>query len=280
MQLKKMEILGCVAGFIPGLSTITGVIKAYIYYKRVKPAQPKRAEVDATANKVSAAKAVSDSKIQRLKEEERDNNAMLWLASVFEIIPVVNMFAAIFETELLSDLKKTRELRAHPEKHSAKLKSDYRIASIEDPQTAAFMNKVLFQIHNLKLPHNLPSRDKYHRYLTLKRGGIELVQHKHPLYDFPVKQKLYSLCYEKLDQEPNAKERPSIELVKMGLDVIIQDKEKEIADLQKFYKDRVVNSVGPGLVSDNWYWYAEKWQLEFNAHNDTLNAMKALVKTL
>lgn len=94
-SLSSFERIGGVMAFVPGLSTIFGIVKTYVYWDKAK-------ETDVTyqANKIDAL----GFRILKIAEEKRACYDTLFKTSIVQIIPGVNIIAAIFEARILLKL--------------------------------------------------------------------------------------------------------------------------------------------------------------------------------
>lgn len=105
MDLKMSEKLGGIAGFIPIVSTFTGAIK-YFYYRN----KAQKADSQPVTNTAQKVKNVQE----RLNIGVKPNTSnacyeKLAKASLVEMIPIVNIFAAIYSSVVLSKLSDIRE---------------------------------------------------------------------------------------------------------------------------------------------------------------------------
>lgn len=100
MRLSTGEVLGGVAAFIPGLSSITGIIQAVQYSNKIK-----KLEVQIVAEKT---KGVATPLLVALEKEKSCCRSLL-ITSIIQIIPVVNLVSAIVSAIFLSRLSAARE---------------------------------------------------------------------------------------------------------------------------------------------------------------------------
>ncbi len=94
-SLSSFEKIGGVMAFLPGISTIFGIVKSYVYWDKAKAT-----EGTYQANKIDAIA----SQILKIAEEKRACYDSLWKISIVQIIPGVNVIAAIFEARILLKL--------------------------------------------------------------------------------------------------------------------------------------------------------------------------------
>lgn len=115
MLERILEVAGAVAAFIPFVSSVTGVIQAFAYYSKAHLKAPdqseKRAEIAETAAKVVDA---TQGKLEP-SAEKCDCYKKLCIASVFEIIPGVNIIAAVFNAVFLAELFNLEDKNNPPE---------------------------------------------------------------------------------------------------------------------------------------------------------------------
>lgn len=106
MRLTPFEKMGQVMAFIPGVSTITGIIKAFVYRHKIDKIDKKMQE----NQQVIAGKVHHLSDKLNLNHEKREVYEKLLGASIAEAIPGVNLIAAIYSSSVLSDLSDLREV--------------------------------------------------------------------------------------------------------------------------------------------------------------------------
>jgi len=253
MQLKALEILGCVAGFIPGVSTVTGVIKAYVYYKRSKSKKADKEKVEVTAQKV-AGKPISDSRIQHLSRREKAISGRLMTISLLEMLPFANIVAALSEVTLLDELNDARAFKQSTERQIQKLHHYYGVTPIQDKEKEAFMNKVLFLLHNIQTPGNLPSV----RQMFSKNGYDRLEINN-------IKRKLYSMCYSAAMKGPITKQPGELltEMIKVWV-----GQKYPIIEWVETQLNKII-SQNAGLLTGN-EWVIEHYRRELNAYQDVV----------
>jgi hypothetical protein len=148
MDLKKiLEICGAITGFIPGVSSITAGIKAFIYYRRTKGNETDKALVEGTAAKVVP---IANKKLN-VDSEERECNESLWKASLVEAFPGINVIAAIYSSVILSRLFNVREVNNSPDNQKKYLFERYNIQTIENEQQSETLCNALKVIYNLEI---------------------------------------------------------------------------------------------------------------------------------
>ena len=106
MSLKKLEKVGMVAGYIPLVSTVTGIIMSIVYYNKAKSSKEPSQEIAEGAKK---AHNLGTSQLN-VDQETTKCYVSLWKASIVETIPLVNIVAAIYSTTVLNKLSKLREV--------------------------------------------------------------------------------------------------------------------------------------------------------------------------
>lgn len=129
MKLTAGEITGAVLAFIPGVSTISGLIKAFVYYNRAKKSGGNNEQMQATAQKTANESAKHFINVQPVchKCEEK-----LWKASIVEMIPGVNILAAIYSATVLGDLSKARGVNDNEKSQREFLFKKYNIESLAE----------------------------------------------------------------------------------------------------------------------------------------------------
>jgi hypothetical protein len=108
MAIKGLEKLGAVAGFIPFVSSVSGIIKAYIYYGKAQKDKPERDNVKNTATKIDD---LSHQTLNSIREEKSGCYNKLWKASLAETIPFFNIIAAVYSAVVLSKLSGLRDTK-------------------------------------------------------------------------------------------------------------------------------------------------------------------------
>ena len=108
MALSIGEKIGAVFGFIPIASTVSGLIKAFVYFNRAKTKDRLNLEnLEQTAKKTEQA----GSNLHWFSQQEASYEKILWKASLFEMIPGVNLIAAVYSAYQLSKLSEVRNHR-------------------------------------------------------------------------------------------------------------------------------------------------------------------------
>jgi hypothetical protein len=97
MALSAMQKVGIALGFIPGVSTIVGAIKAFVYFRRASKHEKDRNQVhqelqSMTTNIHDTALTVfKEKELRRIEQAEKQ----VGLSSLLEMIPGVNIAAAL-----------------------------------------------------------------------------------------------------------------------------------------------------------------------------------------
>ena len=94
-SLSSFEKIGGVVAFLPGFSSIFGIVKSCAYWDKAK-----KVIVTYQANKIDA----FASQMLKIAEERRACYDTLWKISIVQIIPGLNIIAAIFEVKVLLKL--------------------------------------------------------------------------------------------------------------------------------------------------------------------------------
>ena len=115
MELKPGEIIGAILAFIPGVSTISGAIQAFIYYHRTEQGSAKQKQMEDTANKIQT--TIDDKIKSHAREKIHKSNNELWKASILEMIPGVNIIAAIYSVIILNKISQARESEKDPDSY-------------------------------------------------------------------------------------------------------------------------------------------------------------------
>lgn len=130
MALKKLELIGACAAFVPGVSSVSSFVKAFYYvYKVVN----KEHQLKINQKVYDVAKNKLD-----LRAEKKECYDTLMNTSFFEVIPFVNVIAAIYSLVVLSKLSNLREVNKTDQS-----KQDY-LCSKYHAQTTAY-SKDFFQ---------------------------------------------------------------------------------------------------------------------------------------
>ncbi len=106
MALKFGEVAGAIFAFIPGVSTITSAVKAWVYYRRTKRDQQEMTRAQEVAEKIGT---IAKNVILQRKEDIRAVDDHLWKLSLFEMIPIVQWIPAVLSLFSLSSLSATRK---------------------------------------------------------------------------------------------------------------------------------------------------------------------------
>ena len=140
MGLTIKEKIGAVIAFIPLASTISGLIKAIIYYKKTKK-EPANAE-----KMNNLAEKTNKTSLRQLSNFETECHNKLFKASIAEMIPLINVIAAVYSAFVLSDLSEVRELQQNPEgdKVQEKILQLNNIRSFNDQEK----DKLMFDVIN------------------------------------------------------------------------------------------------------------------------------------
>ncbi len=163
---RALEVAGNVMGYIPGVSTIAGGIKAIVYFHRMKKS-------DAASKKEQEAMAGTTNKIEQLKlfrgqeypiNTLNPNNAESHLYkeiikwSLLQMVPFINMGVAFAESSELKSLKIVRNLKENPGQAldiTAQLLGLPKISS-EPPEKRDYLGRIMSALENLKIdkvPH-------------------------------------------------------------------------------------------------------------------------------
>lgn len=206
---KALEITGNVLGYIPGVSTIAGVIKAIVYYNRSKgsagnPAQQQMTKtadkIDSTLRTVNIGIFGTPGKITiPFDSAEQKIYSEICKTSLKEMIPLVNIFYAVIESIRLSELNNIRNMKSGGFKPQVDyLVESYKVLPIKedpsDPKKRDFFSHTLVAIHNLDL------KETYKR--TFNEDGVS----RDPEYISikKVKMDLYEECCKNYDKNSNA----------------------------------------------------------------------------
>lgn len=152
MALKALEKLGAVAAFIPGVSTISGIIKAFVYYnkaqkKDLKIGNEEKNEAEGTAKK---AHSFGVSNLLNVNQEKKECYESLWKASIAEAIPGVNFIAAVYSATVLNKLSELREVNQSEAKKEDFLFKKFGLKKTESPDRNKFIFESLTLLEGLK----------------------------------------------------------------------------------------------------------------------------------
>ena len=137
MSLSIKEKVGAVVAFIPLVSTISGLIKAFVYYNRVKKASHNLLERNIVVTKVHT------EGIKQLSDLEVECYNKLWKASIAEMIPLFNVIAAIYSAVVLNELSEIRERIQDPERNLKTIFQTNGVNSFKDPEKDTLMFEVI-----------------------------------------------------------------------------------------------------------------------------------------
>ena len=136
MALTVGEKIGAFVGFIPLVSTVSGIIKAIIYHKRTKH-DPVNVE-----NMNQTAIEVAEISKKKLSDLEDTYNNKLWKSSICEMIPIVNVIAASYSAFILNELSDARENSQYSKKTIKSLFRKYGLEEFKEEQK----NKRMFDM--------------------------------------------------------------------------------------------------------------------------------------
>lgn len=152
MALKALEKLGAVAAFIPGVSTISGIIKAFVYYnkaqkKELNLGKEGKNETEETAQKTNS---LGVSKLLNVNQEKKECYESLWKASIAEAIPGVNFIAAVYSATVLKKLSELREVNQSDAKRENFLFKKFGLKKTGSPERNKFISEGLTLLDGLK----------------------------------------------------------------------------------------------------------------------------------
>lgn len=136
MVLKTFEKIGVVAAFIPFVSAIPGLIKAYVYYNKAKGKNSNK-EAEEIASKADGVAA----KQLRVHQEEKECYKKLWKYSIAEAIPGVNFFAAYYSKTVLDKLSELRELEGNSDQEEAHISKSYQEVPSNDSEQEVLLSE-------------------------------------------------------------------------------------------------------------------------------------------
>jgi hypothetical protein len=167
MGIRIGETIGAVLGFIPGVSTITGAFKAVVYYSRAKKnkdePKPDKTKIAETATNTDiTANETMQAMLQRSIDTEADQRKCykrLGRAALIEMIPGVNIVAAIYSAVMLSKLSKARNANHNDTTKQKYLFDKYRVGRdiegrrvLESSEKSKVLFAVLLGIESLMQP--------------------------------------------------------------------------------------------------------------------------------
>lgn len=141
MSLTINEKISAALAFIPVISTVSSAIK--IFYRRGMKGDI--TQVESTAAKVSQASKTSLNTSPLIQEY----NKKLLRASIWEMIPLVNIFAAIYSTINLRKLSQLREVNTNPQAKEDYLAEKYGI-NFNDSKNKEKLLEALVLIDNIR----------------------------------------------------------------------------------------------------------------------------------
>lgn len=218
-MLKPLEKLGGVAGFIPIVSSVAGVIK-YFYYKKAKNKGVDKSAINETAQKINTVKGELNVEAQKDKCYEK-----LRKASLVEMIPGVNIFAAIYSAGVLSKLSDIRDINKDPVNQRNYLFKKYNVKSARHD----WMNEALIIVDNLNLQDVKGPIEHIGKFTTRQATYFLADDAKRAL----------SNMLQGYDLNPGMKNADAKKLVQDGLNYLIDGYKDKIGNLEEM-NDKLV----------------------------------------
>lgn len=150
MSLSNFEKITAIAGFVPFVSSVSGIVMAFNYYDKAKKQNKLDNEQD---------KKIHDLAINKLNidvgREKKVCYEKLWKASVIEAIPFINLIAAVYSTSVLNKLSQLREVNDNLENRNKFLIQKYGISkSVSEksfsPEQKAKLAEALYIVDKLE----------------------------------------------------------------------------------------------------------------------------------
>lgn len=148
MALTIGEKIGAFLGFIPGVSTFTGLIKAFIYFKKSRQEKVDSAQMEQTAQKTAEQ---AKKKLIDIKPGCKACYQKLWKASLIEMIPGINIISAAYSSTILHRLSQLREVNTDLNQRQQYIFEKfgiepYKSLSKNDPFPTAEKNQLLSEV--------------------------------------------------------------------------------------------------------------------------------------
>jgi hypothetical protein len=165
--MSAMEIVGNILGYIPGISSIVGLIKGFVYLKQAKGCEKERQAMAITAGKID--KLVPRTSTDRywqnrpdvtLVDYKQKNLQILSLLSFLEIIPIINIFAAAYESTELSELHRCKK-HLSPDQMIVDLARFYEADLPESGPKRDFCIQVLTIMDNIEIKGSGCTKENY-----------------------------------------------------------------------------------------------------------------------
>lgn len=137
-NLSDFEKIGGFLAYIPGVSTVFGVVKSLIYYE-------KSVEQDeAVVYTAHQSDAIASQRFRTSQETLSCYNS-LWKISLAQVVPFINIIAAIYETRVLVQLSKLK----NPNKLLMITEFDHQIENFELELEKEFKPKKISEINKI-----------------------------------------------------------------------------------------------------------------------------------
>lgn len=212
---KFAAVMGTIAGFIPGVSTITGVAKYFIYRGCAKTCEESRNRLQTSAEKTSSLA----NKNLNLDREKRDCYESLSKSAIIEAIPGVNFFAAAYSASRLHELFKLDGMEQNPAAQKDYLLEKYHVKPPADLQQRQFLGEIALIVDSLDIQSKI-----------LEERGPFITTQKYILDADSLKSSLLHNLAGATSNEEVRKKAPLV-IVKWGLKNAIQEQQQKLSKL-------------------------------------------------
>jgi hypothetical protein len=218
MGLTIREKINIAVSFIPGLSTVSGLISACIYYKQAKKGSmgSENLQMEQTAAKANDR---AKKQLNNINEVSTQYQIKLWKTSLVGMIPGVNIFAAIYFAVNLNGLSEARNANYNDESLKKYLSKKYDITfDLNEKQNENFIEAITL-IDNFNINDHVRIRFD-NPFFKIKKGFFSLDKKKLLINECKIK----LLC--------NPSPTPE-EAVKSALDSMIEKHKKSLESIKQ-----------------------------------------------